>query len=234
MRKRNDINTPVFWLQGAGFSAYLVGNQVRDKILGIESDRTDVDIATNARPNQVAKVLEKNNIIPTIVDEKFGVVSFTFAQIRFEVTTFRQDIYRQDFELVKRYPDEIKFVSVAAQDAPRRDLTINAIYLNPKTGKYLDYVGGLDDIKNKIIRLIGDPKVRLQEDPIRILRTIRFKHLLGFKYDQATWSALVKSGRLIHKISPTIAKKELRKLQSISRYTGARADLIKIGIVRIA
>ena len=231
---KSDINNPVFWLQDAGFAAYLVGNQVRDRLLGVESDSADVDIATNARPNQVAKVLQKNNIIPTIVDERFGVVSFTFANIRFEATTFRQDIYRQDFELVKRYPDEIRFVSVAAQDAPRRDLTINAIYLNPKTGKYLDYVGGLDDLQHKIIRIIGDPKTRLQEDPLRILRAIRFKHLLGFKYDKTTWSALLRSGKLLHKLSPTLVKKELRKLQSIPRYAAARVDLVKLGIVKIA
>jgi tRNA nucleotidyltransferase/poly(A) polymerase len=232
--RKEDINTPVFWLQNAGYSAYLVGNQVRDKILKVESDRADVDIATNARPNHVAKTLQRNNIIPTIIDEKFGVVSFTHNQIKFEITTFRQDIYRQDFELVRRYPDEIRFVSVAAQDASRRDLTINAIYLNPKTGKYLDYYGGLADLENKIIRLIGDPKVRLQEDPIRILRAIRFKHLLGFKYDKPTWSAISKSGDLLKKVSPNVVKKELQKLQSIANYHAARADLVKLGIVRIA
>lgn len=232
--RKDDINTPVFWLQDAGYSAYLVGNQVRDRLLGIESDRADVDVATNALPNQVATVLQQNHIIPTIIDEKFGVVSFVHNQIKFEITTFRQDIYRQDFELVKRYPDEIKFMSVAAQDAPRRDLTINAIYLNPKTGKYLDYVNGLDDLKTKTIRLIGDPKLRLQEDPIRILRAIRFKHLLGFKYDRATWAAISKSGDLLKKVSPNVVKKEFQKLQDLPRYHAARTDLVKLGIVRIA
>jgi len=230
--RKSDINTPVFWLQAAGFSAYLVGNQVRDRLLGIESDRADVDIATNARPQQVVRVLEKNNLIPTIVDEKFGVVSFTFANIHFEITTFRQDFYRRDFELVKRYPDEVKFVSVAAQDAPRRDLTINAIYLNPKTGKYLDYVGGLADLKQKTIRIIGDPDIRFQEDPLRILRAIRFKHLLGFKYEHKTQSALQQSAPLLKKISPNVVKKELKKLQGLPRYQAIRAELIKLGIIR--
>jgi len=231
--RKEDINTPVFWLQDAGYSAYLVGNQVRDRLLGMESDRSDVDIATNARPNHVARVLQRNNIIPTIIDEKFGTVSFTHNQIKFEVTTFRQDIYRQDFDLIKRYPDEIRFVSVAAQDAPRRDLTINAIYLNPKTGKYLDYCGGLADLESKIIRLIGDPKLRLLEDPIRILRVIRFKHLLGFKYDRATWSAVTKSGGLLKKVSPNVVKKELQKLQDLRNYGTARADLVRIGLIKI-
>lgn len=231
--RRQDINTPVFWLQEAGYSAYLVGNQARDVLLGIESDVADVDIATNARPNQVAKVLHKNNLIPTIVDEKFGVVSFSFAGIHFEATTFRQDIYRQEFDLIKRYPDEIRFVSVAAQDAPRRDLTINAIYLNPKTGKYLDYVGGMEDLNNKVIRLIGDPEIRLQEDPIRVLRAIRFKHLLGFKYDKATGQAIEKHSKLLLKLSPTVVKKELRKLQSIANYKAAKTELVKLGVVRL-
>lgn len=232
--RKPDINTPVFWLQDAGHSAYLVGNQVRDRLLGIESDRTDVDIATSAHPDQIVKVLERNNIAPTIVDEKFGVVSFSYAQVHFEITTFRHDVYRQELELVKRYPDKIKFVLVAAQDAPRRDLTINAIYLNPKTGKYLDYVGGLEDIKKKRIRIIGDPLVRLQEDPIRILRAIRFRHLLGFKYDAGTWSAIQISGGLLKKVSPNVVKKELQKLQTIPRYRAARAELVKLGIVKLA
>lgn len=230
--RREDITTPIFWLQDAGYSAYLVGNQVRDRLLHIESDRSDVDIATNAHPNQVAKVLQQNNIIPTIIDEKFGVVSFAHNQIKFEVTTFRQDVYRQDFDLVKRYPDEINFVSVAAQDAPRRDLTINAIYLNPKTGKYLDYVEGMDDLRNKVIRLIGDPATRLQEDPIRILRAIRFKHLLGFQYHPATWTALQAAGSLLNKVSPNVVKKELQKLQSLVNYSSARVDLIRLGIIK--
>ncbi len=233
MRKL-DINTPVFWLQDAGHSAYLVGNQVRDRLLGIESDRSDADISTSARPNQVVKILQRNNIIPTIVDEKFGVVSFTYSQVHFEITTFRHDIYRQELELIRRYPDEIKFVSVAAHDAPRRDLTINAIYFNPKTGKYLDYVGGMEDIKKKRIRVIGDPLIRFQEDPIRVLRAIRFRHLLGFKYDPATWSAIQVSGSLLKKVSPNIVKKELQKLQTIPQYRAARVELVKLGIVKAA
>ncbi|MFH0905605.1 MAG: hypothetical protein V1826_02690 [bacterium] len=232
MRKQN-INTPIFWLQDSGFSAYLVGNQVRDRLLSLESDRFDVDVATNALPRQTMSVLNKNNIIPSSVDEKFGVVTFRYEDVVYEITTFRQDIYSSDFDQIKRYPDLIKFVQVAAEDAPRRDLTINAIYFNPKTRKYLDYVGGMPDIKNRVIRMIGDPKIRFQEDPIRLLRAVRFKHLLGFKYDPATLRAIQAGARLIKKLSPSIVKKELRKLQSLPGYNlKIRRELQDLGLIQ--
>ena len=226
-------NTPVFWLQDAGYSAYLVGNQVRDRLTKTESDRRDVDIATNALPHQVISVLRKNNLLPGSVDEKFGVVAFRYNEVLYEITTFREDVYRRDFEHISRYPDEIRFVQVAAQDAPRRDITINAIYLNPKTGKYLDYVDGLEDLKNRTIRLIGDPVTRLLEDPIRILRVVRFKHLLGFKYDPKTAKALKASGHLLKKLSPGVVKKEFAKIQSLPEYqTTVKRELRDLGIVQ--
>ena len=231
--RRQEINTPVFWLQDAGFSAYLVGNQVRDRLLKLESDRFDVDIATSAKPKQVISVLKKNHIIPTSVDERFGVVSFRYNNVVYEVATFRQDIYRTNFEQVKRYPDAIRFVPVAAEDAPRRDLTINAIYLNPKSGKYFDYHGGLADINNKIIRFIGDPAIRFQEDPIRLLRAIRFRHLLGFKYDPTTLRAIKTHANLIKKLSPIVVKKEFAKLQELPHYSKVKQELQKLGFVQI-
>ncbi len=231
--RQQELNTPVFWLQDAGHSAYLVGNQVRDRLLKIVSDRFDVDIATSARPKQVMTVLKKNHIVPTAVDEKFGVVSFRFNKVAYEVTTFRQDIYTREFEHIKRYPDAIRFVPVAAEDAPRRDLTINAIYLNPKTGKYLDYHGGLNDLKSRVIRVIGDPNVRFQEDPLRLLRVVRLKHLLNFKYDLATLAAIRRHAGLIKKLSPTVVKKEYLKLRDLPNYARVKRDLRTLGLVQI-
>lgn len=228
---QQEINTPIFWLQDAGYSAYFVGNQVRDRILEVVSDPKDADVATNARPQEVVSVLRRNNIIPASIDEKFGVVSFRFNNILYEVTTFRKDVYNEDFAHVKRYPDRVEFLQVAAQDALRRDLTINAIYFNPKTSKYLDYVDGLVDIKNKTIRIIGDPNIRFQEDPLRILRTVRFRHALGFKYHPKTLAALKKHAFLIKKLSPGVLNKEFQKIQSLSSYQDARNELQKLGIV---
>lgn len=232
MRKQ-ELNTPIFWLIEAGFSAYLVGNQVRDKILDIETDASDVDVTTNALPKQVMSMLRDNNIIPSTVDEKFGVVAFKYNDISYEVTTFRQDVYTSDFSQVKRYPNAIKFVQVAAEDAPRRDLTINAIYFNPKTGKYLDYFDGLKDIKNKIIKVVGDPNIRFQEDPIRLLRAVRFKNLLGFKYDPKTHKALKEYSHLIKKVSPSVIKKELQKLQNLPGYNSViKRELQVLGLIQ--
>jgi tRNA nucleotidyltransferase/poly(A) polymerase len=227
------ITTPAIWLADAGFSAYLVGNQVRDRLLEITTDRSDVDIATVARPSEVVSILRHNNIIPSIVDEKFGVVSFGFEGIHFEVTTLRQDIYNGDFTLIKRYPDEIRFVKLLAQDALRRDFTINAIYFNPKTKRYMDYVGGMADMKAKIIRSVGDPAVRFLEDPIRILRAIRLRHVLGFEYDQETGNQIKLLAHHIKKISPGVVKKELQKLQAIANYPSAREELRSLGIIQI-
>ena len=230
---KREINTPIFWLQEAGFSAYLVGNQVRDRILNIGTDVSDVDVATNALPDQVISVLQNNNIIPSTVDEKFGVVAFRYNNMTYEVTTFRQDIYTSDFDRVKRYPDAIKFVQVAAEDAPRRDLTINAVYFNPKTGRYLDYFNGLGDIKDKIIRTIGNPSIRFQEDPLRLLRAVRFKHLLDFKYDPATFKAMKKYSHLVKKLSPSVIKKELQKIQDLPGYSSIiKKELQILGLIQ--
>ena len=228
-----EINNPVFWLQDAGFSAYLVGNQVRDRLLAIETDKADVDVATNARPQQVISAFKKNGIIPASFDEKFGTVSFKYNDVSYEITTFRQDVYKSDFEHIKRYPDFIKFVQVVAEDAPRRDLTINAIYFNPKTGKYLDYVGGLKDIENKIIRIIGDPAIRFQEDPIRLLRAVRFKHLLNFKYAPATLRAIKQHAHLLKKLSPSVVKKEFLKIQNLPHYSIIRKELQSLGLIQV-
>lgn len=230
---QHEVYEPILWLQEAGYSAYLVGNQVRDQLLGINDDGSDVDISTSATPKDVASLLRRHNIFPGMMDEKFGIVSFTYAGLKFETATFRTDIYDGDFSLIKRYPDAIKFVSLAATDAVRRDLTINAIYFNPKTKKYLDYTGGLDDLKSKTIRMIGDPEIRFKEDPVRILRAIRFKYLLGFRYDPATARAITKHSGLVKKLSPAIIKKELQKLQTLPNYSIVRSELVKLDLVLV-
>lgn len=233
MNNPSSISTPLFWLQEAGFDAYLVGNQVRDRILNLQTDRSDVDIATSALPSEVASVLRHNNIIPSFIDEKFGVVSFIYENSKYEATTLRQDIYHGDFANIKRYPDEIRFVKLLAQDAVRRDFTINAIYFNPKTKRYLDYVDGLADIKNKVIRAIGDPEIRFQEDPLRILRAVRLHHLLGFDYDANTLKAIQKYSGHIKKVSPGVVKKELQKIQELEHYAQAKEELKKLGLIQI-
>jgi poly(A) polymerase len=195
-------------------------------------DTQDLDIATSALPQTVAALLERKRILTSLVDQKFGVVRFSFRDINYEVTTFRRDIYLKDFIDVKRYPDKIEFVKFANEDVWRRDLSINAVYFNPAGGKYLDYVEGLADIEKKVIRVIGDPMVRFQEDPIRLLRAVRFKNLLKFRYHPKTVAAISKSAPLLAKLSPTVVKKELQKIQQLESYPAAKQELIKFGLIQ--
>jgi len=232
MTKLDPKIEPLLWLQKAGFAAYLVGNAVRDRLLDNSEDNTDIDIATNARPDQVADILNAHRVLPGLVDEKFGVTSVRKDGIQFEITTFRSDIYDKKFADIRRYPDKIEFIKSARADAARRDLTINAIYYNPTANRFLDYVGGLSDMKAGIIRVIGNPRLRFKEDPIRILRAIRFRHQLGFKYHLTTEKALAASADLLAKVSPNVIKKEMQKLQALENYPEARQDLIRFGLIK--
>ena len=130
----------------------------------------------------------------------------------------------------KRYPDTIKFVSLVAYDAPRRDFTINAIYLNPKTAEHLDYHDGMSDIATKTLRVIGDPAIRFAEDPLRILRAIRLRHQLGLSYDPATKAAIVKQAGLVRALSTGVISKELTKLRAIPAFAKAQKELVAVGL----
>lgn len=222
---------PVIWLQEAGFKAYLVGNQARNKLLGNDYDPKDIDIATSALPQQVIDLLYRHGIMPVRVDDKFGVVTFQLQGSDYEVTTFRHDIYDEEFNHIRRAPVQIDFVQDVKIDALRRDFTVNAIYFNPKTGQHLDPVDGCRDLQTKILRFIGDPEIRIKEDPLRVLRAIRFKFGLGFKYDLATQKALKKFGGLVHKLSDAILKKEFQKIQNLPNYSLARKEMQFFGVL---
>jgi len=222
---------PIIWLQEAGFKAYLVGNQARNKLLGNNYDPKDIDVATVALPQQVINLLHRHGVVPVRIDDKFGVVTFQLQGSNYEITTFRRDIYNEEFNHIRRVPARIDFIRDIKVDAQRRDFTINAIYFNPKTGQYLDPVNGYRDLQAKTIRFIGDPETRIKEDPLRVLRAIRFKFGLGFKYDFATQRALKKLGSLVHKLSDAILKKEFQKIQNLSNYSLARKEMQSFGIL---
>lgn len=224
---------PVLWLQEANFKAYLVGNQSRNAILGATFENQDIDIATSALPKETERILLDHGLVPIRVDNKFGVVGFVWQNIDYEITTFRQDIYDPQFNHIRRTPIDIIFHKDPAKDALRRDFTMNSIYWNPKTNHFTDPVQGKKDLEDKILKFIGEPEIRIKEDPIRVLRAIRFKHSLGLKYHPATWRALIRQGRLVHKLQPSVLKKEFTKIQnlSIKGYQAAKEDMRKMGIV---
>lgn len=222
---------PLAWLKEADQRAYLVGNQSRNKLLGISYDPKDIDIATDALPLATAAIMRRHGIIPIHVDESFGVVAFSWQGSAYEITTFREDIYDEQFDHIKRTPKQIVFVKDLEQDAARRDFSINAIYWDPVTGHFLDPVDGRQDLEHKILRIIGDPDIRLKEDPIRILRAIRFKNELGLRYDRATSAAIRRQAKLIHKLALPILKKEFQKIQNLPVYQKARKEMQRLGII---
>jgi len=170
-------------LQNAGFEAYVVGGGVRDQLLGLHPK--DFDIATNAKPEEI-KALFSNCIL---IGKRFRLAHIHFKRDIIEVATFRAS-HEQAAEHDASSRDGIiirdNVYGNLEEDALRRDFTINALYFNPANETIIDYSGGMKDIAAKHIRLIGDPKTRYQEDPIRILRAIRFANKLNFTIDAET------------------------------------------------
>ena len=207
-------------LSSKGYSAYIVGGAVRDLIMG----RTphDYDIATSALPNQI------KSTFPCTIDTgiKHGTVTVMDSHASFEVTTFRTDGEYKD----TRHPDNVEFISDVKGDMLRRDFTINALAYNEKEG-IIDCVGGLDDIKNKIIRCVGEPEVRFKEDALRMLRAVRFSIVLGFEIEERTRIAIKKYSLLIKKVSAERIREELEKILR-SENPGGIIMLHQLGLLK--
>ena len=185
-----------------GFSIFEVGGSVRDSLLGLEV--FDFDFATNATPEEILKFL------PDVKDTfaKFGCIKYKGEFGRAEITTFRKEEKYDDF----RHPAKIAFVKSLEEDSKRRDFTINAIYRDID-GKIYDPTGGVKDLENRIIRFIGDPEIRIKEDPLRILRAKRFASKLGFEIEPNSLKAMEKYSYLIEKLNPDKVREEERKIK---------------------
>ena len=163
-----------------GFSAYAVGGAVRDYILG--NPANDWDVTTSALPDETEKVFSEFKVIKTGI--KHGTVTVIVNGCPVEITTFRKESGYTD----NRHPDNVEFVSDLAEDLKRRDFTVNSLAYNEKEG-LIDLYGGLSDLKNEIIRTVGDPRERFSEDALRILRAVRFSSKLGFTIEEKTYAA---------------------------------------------
>ena len=173
-----------------GFQALLAGGCVRDMLLGKRAK--DYDVAANAQPKDVIELFKRT----LKVGAKFGVVIVLLEGRQVEVATFRTEAGYTD----GRHPSVVKFTS-AAEDAGRRDFTINGMFYDPLKEKVIDYVDGRADLKKGLIRTIGKPKERFSEDYLRMLRAVRFSTQLGFAIHPATWSAIRSNAKNITKIS---------------------------------
>lgn len=167
-------------LEKNGFSAYAVGGAVRDYILG--NPANDWDVTTSALPDETEKVFSGFKVIKTGI--KHGTVTVIVNGCPVEITTFRKESGYTD----NRHPDNVEFVSDLAEDLKRRDFTVNSLAYNEKEG-LIDLYGGLSDLKNEIIRTVGDPRERFSEDALRILRAVRFSSKLGFTIEEKTYAA---------------------------------------------
>jgi len=169
-----------------GYALYIVGGTSRDYLLGRKV--FDYDFATDATPDQMAKFLPEADY----TFAKFGTISLLYNRQKVDIVTLRVEGDYEDF----RHPSSIRYVSQISEDYRRRDFTINALYID-RQYQIHDFANGLEDLKNGIIRLIGDPEKRLIEDPLRILRAERFAKKLNFTIEPNTLAAMNKCRHLL-------------------------------------
>jgi tRNA nucleotidyltransferase/poly(A) polymerase len=211
-------------LRRHGHEAYFVGGCVRDMVMQIEP--ADYDVATSARPEEIVKLFPRTESIGA----QFGVVLVIQRGHPFEVATFRSDEAYVD----GRRPTGVVFTD-AKQDVLRRDFTINGLLYDPLTKEIIDYVNGRADINAKIVRAIGDPHARFQEDKLRILRAIRFGARLGYTIEPATWNAVRTMAPKIHQVSSERIREELTRIltegqaargMKMLQESGLRAEIV--------
>ncbi|MFB3826167.1 MAG: CCA tRNA nucleotidyltransferase [Bryobacteraceae bacterium] len=189
-------------LRARGHQAWLVGGCVRDLLLG--RDAQDFDVATGARPDEILELFPKADR----VGAHFGVVLVRQDGAQVEVATFRSDFAYTD----GRRPDSVRFEADPAQDARRRDFTVNALFMDPFSGAVLDFAGGREDLARGIIRAIGDPEARFREDHLRLLRAVRFAARLGFEIEPGTLQAIRQARAEIHTVAAERVRDELNRI----------------------
>ena len=187
-------------LENKGYSSYIVGGFVRDKLLGIEND--DIDIITSAKPEDIS------NIFNIELKENYGSIKLDYNGYSFDITTFRKE---SDY-LDNRRPSTIEFVTDVKEDLKRRDFTINAILID-KNGNYIDYVNGIEDLNNKVLRSISNVK----EDALRILRAIRFKCIYNLEFSDELNKEIKENINLISNLSFDRIKQELNIIFNASK-----------------
>ncbi len=201
-------------LQDNGFVAYFAGGCVRDMLRGVEP--SDFDIVTSARPEEVEKLFSQT----VAIGKAFGVISVIKNNHNFQVATFRAEAGYFD----QRRPSQVTFTN-AEEDAKRRDFTINGLFYDPIAQKTIDFVGGAEDLKKHLVRFIGDPDERIQEDHLRLLRAIRFKITLEFQYAPETFAAVRTHALLIREVSAERIRDELSKIMASPRRAQGLVEL---------
>jgi len=209
-------------LRAAKHETYFAGGYGRDLYLNVTPH--DIDIATSAKPETVEKIFQKT----VATGKAFGVIRVEMDGFWFEVATFRYDLPSED----ARHPGNVKFTS-AEEDAKRRDFTVNGLFYDPLEQKIIDFVGGVDDLKNKVLRFIGNPFLRIEEDHLRLVRAIRFKNKLGFRMLPEDWQAVHNNAEKIKTVSLERFQEEMTKMLLHQSRAESIRDLEKSGILNV-
>jgi len=211
-------------LQKAGFTSYLVGGCVRDLLIGIHPK--DFDIATDAKPDEVKRIIHRAYVI----GKRFRLVLVRREEMQFEVATFRREV-RAD-ENPEELPAGDNIFGTAEDDAKRRDFTINGLFYDPINDQLIDFAEGLPDLEHGWIRMIGDPGVRLTEDPIRILRALRLKHMINFSLDPQLREAMRAHAHTLPGTVLPRRREEILKLLRLKNPELAFREALDLGIMQ--
>src|ERR1700719_4273657 len=202
MTPRELANSICETLRRHGREALLAGGCVRDVLLGREA--SDYDVATDATPERVMALFPES----IAVGAQFGVVLIPRNGCKVEVATFRSDVGYSD----GRHPDSVVYARTPKDDVQRRDFTINGLLMRHDTGEVLDFVGGQVDLKNRLVRAIGEPDRRFAEDKLRLMRAVRFAARFGFAIEPATLAAVRRHALEVTQVSAERLRDELTKL----------------------
>lgn len=208
-------------LEQHGYEAYIVGGCVRDSLMGKRP--SDWDICTSARAEEMMALFEDKRVIPTGIQH--GTLTILAEDGAYEVTTFRIDGEYLDH----RHPKSVAFTRELAEDLSRRDFTINAMAWHPERG-LIDLFGGVEDLRDRLVRAVGDPVQRFSEDGLRMLRMVRFATVLDFDYDPATYDAVRKQSHLLQYISKERIQVELNKILLAAHPARGLEDLYTLGM----
>ena len=218
------VKTLLQRLREGGFAAYAVGGCVRDSLLGLTPQ--DWDLCTDARPDQTAACF--SDLRTVLTGAQYGTVTVILDEQPFEITTFRAESGYSD----RRHPDGVLFLGSLREDLSRRDFTVNAMAAG-EDGRVIDCFGGAEDLKNGVLRCVGDPEKRFSEDALRMLRALRFAARLGFSIEEATAAAIHAQKDALGLVAPERLKKELTGLlcgPDAARLLAEYADVVCVPI----
>jgi poly(A) polymerase len=215
----------LYRLHRSGYRAYLCGGSVRDLLMNRLPK--DFDIATDAHPMEIRRLFRNSRII----GRRFRLVHVIFQDMIVEVSTFRREPESRSEDVENLLVTDDNTFGTPLQDARRRDFTMNGLFYNIADFSVIDYAGGLDDIRQRLVRVIGDPDLRFREDPVRMMRAIEFASRLDFEIEPQTWDGILRHRNDILKASPPRVSEEILELLRRGWSHGAFRKMVDSGLL---